>query len=153
MSPSKFAVPSLILLLALGSCASISAGSDIPPRARHFVSENYPQAELVEWAGWGDGYVVSFYDQASGHSTEITFDERGRWTETTIGIDTEALPAVILQYLERQFADYYATAYRLLSPGMERYGLTVDTPTHIYTLIFSPEGRLLEREEEGLDAD
>ena len=144
---------STLLLVCVVSCAAVSPVEGVPERAVRFMEQRFPQAEFVEWTSWEGQHIASFYDAASEQPTEVIFDNRGRWLEITANVENETLPTTILHYLEQNFEEYFATAYRLYYPNEERYGVTVDTRTHIYTLTFNAQGRLLKREEEGLDGD
>lgn len=138
-------------IILYASCASV-AQSDPLQRAKLYFEDAFPSAELPEWAERDKGYVVSFYDLASKRSVEMTFDRRGRWKEMTLSMDADQLEGNITQYLEEHFIDYYATAYELKRRrGQRRFGLVVDTPEVIYTLLFNGDGQLIERYEEGID--
>ncbi|MEM6396494.1 MAG: hypothetical protein AAF741_09115 [Bacteroidota bacterium] len=140
----------LLLFLATGN---ILAAQPIHPRAESTLDERFPNAELVEWAAYETGFTVSFYDPASDRAAKMEFDEKGRWQQTTLDYDTADLSPEILAYVDSNFDQYYSSAYelRIRRKRRTRYGLIVDTPTHIHTLIFREDGRLLESEKEGLD--
>ena len=139
--------------LQLLSCARFSDGAGIPRSALNELQEQYPEAEAVEWTQFDRQYVAGFFDLATSRAVEMTFDNRGRWVQTLVNLDIKDLPDPVTEYLTGEFVDFYATAYLLRFPERSEYGLTVDTPTHIYTLSFDREGQLLERTEETLDAD
>lgn len=142
------------LLIFFTACATVSGddlGEGIPKRAQEHLNASFPQADYIEWSNWENQYTCSFFDAASERPVEVIYDQRGRWQETTIGLEWQEVPAPIKQYVTSSFQQYYATAYSLRSPQSDRFGLTVDTPSRIYTLVFSPEGQLLSREEEGID--
>jgi hypothetical protein len=152
--PSRSAIVLLILAsLQLFACARFSYGDQVPRAAREELQRQYPEAEAVEWTNFDRQYVAGFFDLASGRAIEMSFDARGRWSQTLTNLDLNDLPDSVGEYLGDQFEDYYATAYLLLYPESKEYGLTVDTPTHIYTLSFDAEGNLLARTEETLDGD
>jgi hypothetical protein len=139
--------------ILLASCARFSDGSGVPRAALAELQRQYPEAEAVEWTQYDRQYVAGFFDLAASRAAEMTFDRRGRWMQTLTNLDLQDLPPVVTVYLREEFEDYYATAYLLRFPDRSEYGLTVDTPTHIYTLSFNRAGQLLERTEETLDAD
>ena len=148
----------LILFLVASSsqllaCARLMDGRGVPRAALDELQRQYPEAEAVEWTEFDRQYVAGFYDLASNRAVEMSFDARGRWVQTLTNLDVTDLPDTVARYLSKEFEDYYATAYLLRFPERSEYGLTVDTPTHIYTLSFDREGKLLERTEETLDAD
>ncbi|MGB3548209.1 MAG: PepSY-like domain-containing protein [Saprospiraceae bacterium] len=143
----------LALLLTGNGCATPSLVEEIPDRARRELADRFPLAEAVEWAAYDGEVYASFYDLESRCPVQMTFDRKGRWRETTVGIENTRLPDPITAYLDENFADAYALAYEVRSKSGTNYGLTVDTPTHIYTLTFSKRGKLLERTEESLDGN
>lgn len=125
----------------------------IPSRAEATLLEHFPLAELIEWGALESGYLVSFYDRLSERAVEMEFDRRGRWVQTTLDFDPEQLNPEIQDYVRANFSQYYSIAYevRLRKRRQTRYGLVIDTPTHIYTLLFKSNGDLLESYAEGLD--
>jgi hypothetical protein len=139
--------------IILASCARYADGTGIPRAALTELQQQYPEAEAVEWTQYDRQYVAGFFDLAASRAVEMTFDKRGRWIQTLTNLDLQDLPPEVTTYLREEFRDYYATAYLLRFPDRSEYGLTVDTPTHIYTLSFDRAGQLLERTEETLDAD
>lgn len=152
---SRFLVLSIILCagVSFSYCARFADGTGVPRAALNKLQEQYPEAEAVEWTQFDRQYVAGFFDLASSRAVEMTFDDRGRWIQTLVNLDVNDLPGPVNDYLTSEFEDYYATAYLLRFPERSEYGLTVDTPTHIYTLSFDRAGALLERTEETLDAD
>ncbi len=145
-------IPGTLLALFLSACATIGGSEDgIPKRAAQHLRTEYPGAEFVEWSTWEGELTASFYDPTSDRSVEIVYNQQGRWQEITSGMEWEELPAAIRSYVVQTYDQYYATAYRLQRPRSDQYGLTIDTPSRIYTLVFDQKGTLLSSEEEGID--
>ena len=138
-------------ILSFISCVSAAQPSPLD-RAKSYYISNFPLGEAAEWGRQNEGYVVSFYDRESARPVEMEFDNKGRWRETTMSIETEKLSDDILSYVAERFERSYTTAYVLQRKRkQDQYGLVVDTPTHIYTLLFSKKGELVEQYSEGLD--
>lgn len=136
--------------LLLG-CVS-AAQADPFVRAQSLYQAEFPLAEAEEWTKIEEGYVVSFYDRASERSVEMRFDQKGRWRETTLSLEPEELSLKIKSYVDERFDQYYTTAYELRRRRKQPFfGLVVDTPTHIHTLLFRQNGSLIEQYSEGVD--
>jgi len=132
---------------------TVSAAQPSPfERAKASFLQQFPLGESEEWASLENGYVVSFYDRASSRAVEMEFDHKGRWQETTLSIETDELSEEILAYVDSNFEQHYTTAYELRRRRRKQfYGLVVDTPTHIHTLLFRANGNLVEQYSEGVD--
>ncbi|MEM8586132.1 MAG: hypothetical protein AAGF87_17800 [Bacteroidota bacterium] len=143
----------ILTFFALLASSPVLAAQPIHPKAKATLEEKFPAAEFVEWAAFDEGYCVSFFDPISDRAAKMEFDEKGRWQQTTLDYDTADLSPEIMAYVDANFEQYYSTAYELRTrrKRKSRYGLVIDTPTHIHTLIFREDGRLLEEEMEGLD--
>lgn len=140
-----------MIILASMSCVSAAQPSPLD-RAKSYYIQNFPLGEAAEWGQQSEGYVVSFYDRETARAIEMEFDSKGRWQETTMSIATETLSDEILSYVAERFEQSYTTAYILMRKRKQDfYGLVVDTPTHIHTLLFSKNGELVEQYSEGLD--
>lgn len=139
------------VILSFISCVSAAQPSPLD-RAKSYYTTNFPLGEAAEWGQQNDGYVVSFYDRETARAIEMEFDDKGRWRETTMSIETSTLSEDILSYVAERFERSYTTAYVLMRKRkQDQFGLVVDTPTHIYTLLFSKKGELMEQYSEGLD--
>ncbi|MEL6393799.1 MAG: hypothetical protein AAFO91_10990 [Bacteroidota bacterium] len=144
---------SLLFTFTLLAWSMLVAAQPIHPKAQATLEKEFPEAELVEWAAYDEGYCVSFFDPETDRAAKMEFDSKGRWQQTTLDFDPEDLSPEILSYVDANFDQYYSTAYelRIRRKRRSRFGLIIDTPTHIHTLIFREDGRLLETEMEGLD--
>ena len=143
-----------ILLLGISLLLGCVSAAQTDPflRAQNLYQSEFPLAEAEEWTKFDEGYVVSFYDRASERAVEMRFDHKGRWRETTLSLETENLSQAIQAYVAERFDQYYATAYELRKKRKQPYfGLVVDTPTHIHTLLFRQNGSLIEQYSEGVD--
>lgn len=143
----------LLLLIICSLLGCVSAAQPTPlERAQLVYHQQYPLAEAAEWTEQDGGFTVSFYDRESMRAVEMNFDNKGRWRETTLSLETEQLSDEILHYVDSNFEKYYTTAYELRRKRNRFfYGLVVDTPTHIYTLLFRENGSLVEEYREGID--
>jgi len=138
-------------IVILGSCISAAQPNPLE-RAQAFFRSEFPLGEAEEWTSSDVGYVVSFYDRESQRAVEMEFDGKGRWRETTLSMEPEDLSPAIQQYVDANFEQYYTTAYELRRKRKPSfYGLVVDTPTHIHTLLFRQNGSLIEQYSEGVD--
>ncbi|MCB0596378.1 MAG: PepSY-like domain-containing protein [Lewinellaceae bacterium] len=121
----------------------------VPEESKKGFAKKYPDAESARWKSAKDGvYSVEF--QHDGQKTTADFDSKGNWVQSEIKVGKEDLPAAVKQTIEKQYADFELDwAKKLSTPKMPViYRVALDQEGYTERVNFSPDGKVLEKEEE-----
>ena len=130
-------------------CGTATGQFKVPEAAKAGFGKKYPEAEFPKWKSAKDGvYFVDF--KADGEGVRAGFDEAGKWVNAEVKIDKESLPAAVQKVLERDYANFEVDwVKKLSSPAVPvAYRVALDQEGYTVRVNFSPEGKVLEKEEE-----
>ncbi len=138
----------LILVLVLFSGAAFGQFK-VPEASKAGLAKKYPKAEAVKWKSAKDGIYTADLT-ADGQKTTAEFDGDGNWVKSEIKIGEEDLPAAVKQAIEKQYADFELDwVKKLSSPQVPvSYRVALDQEGYTARVNFSPEGKVLDKEEE-----
>lgn len=120
-----------------------------PEATKEGFAKKYPKAGSVKWKSAKDGiYTVDF----SQDSEKITasFDSSGGWVQSEVKIGEEGLPAGVKQAIKKDYSDFEVDwVKKLSSPNIPVvYRVALDQDGYTVRVNFSPEGKVLDKEEE-----
>lgn len=140
---------SLSLFILVLFAGTLFGQFKVPEASKQGFAKKYPKAESAKWKSASDGiYTVDFSD--SGQRTSADFDAKGNWVQSEIKMDKSSLPAAVSQTIAKQYSDFEIDWVKQLS-SPERpvaYRVALDQEGYTVRINFSPEGKVLEKEEE-----
>ncbi|MCB0613025.1 MAG: PepSY-like domain-containing protein [Lewinellaceae bacterium] len=140
---------SFLLLSLILFSGALFGQFKVPEASKKGFSDKFPKAEEAKWKSAKEGvYSVAF--KQDGQKTTADFDSKGNWVQSEIKIDKEGLPAAVSQAIASQYADFEIDwVKKLSSPDIPvAYRVALDQEGYTVRVNFSPEGKVLEKEEE-----
>ena len=140
---------SLLLFVLVLFSGTLFGQFKVPEDAKKGLAKKYPNAESVKWKSAKDGVYTADLT-TEGQKTTAGFDSKGNWVQSEIKIDKEDLPAAVSQTVAKQYADFEVDwVKKLSSPEIPvAYRVAFDQEGYTVRVNFSPEGKVLEKEEE-----
>ena len=100
----------LILLIAVvfmisSSYAQVLTLSEVPANVSKVFVKSHPKVTTVEWAKAGDNFKANYVVDSTDRS--VTYNAKGKITETEKQISVAALPTLAIKYVNENFKDGY----------------------------------------------
>lgn len=143
--------PLLIIGVFIGtiSCAQ----TNVPTVVKDAFSNNFPDAQSVEWEAEDGEYEAEFV--LDGKKMQASFNASGAWLETETAIKKSALPAVVQQAIANGFAGFSIQEVEQLSTPewSNAYEVELKKGKETVEVVFSDTGKVLHKETEDDDGE
>lgn len=128
--------------IAIGGCTS-AHNVQVPADVQTRFASQYPGVTVKHWAKEGNNYEAKYMD-GSVRKT-VVLDPSGQVVQTETRIETSALPASVMTYINANYGGAKVHASSITSAsGVQTYEVNVkDTD-----LIFDKDGNFLSKEED-----
>jgi predicted small lipoprotein YifL len=148
----------LVIVFSTTTFPACGQKTDVPSNVKNAFEQKVSNAKDVEWEYdiedklWEVEYEIG--------KTEITsaFDENGKWVETENEIKFSELPEAVKATLKADFSDYEVEEVEYVeTPDGKFYEVEVelekDKKEIEFELLFSPDGKVVKKEQEKDDED
>ncbi len=117
-----------------------------------FLAKRFPNAQEVYWDTLEKGYLATFYD--GRYDYKAIFDSLGRFQQTTMLIELEALPAPINRFLKEKYKNAEIAIVQLVdNDKLKTYHIELQLATDYFNLDFDASGKLLKEMKVPLSID
>lgn len=117
---------------------------EVPQPVKIAFEKKYPTVKSVNWEKEGDGYEASFDLQKE--EVSALFDSTGKVKEVETEIETKNLPAAVKNSLSKDYAGYQIKeAAKIIAENVTTYEAEVKRGKQSFDLVFSEDGRLLNK--------
>jgi hypothetical protein len=117
-----------------------------------FLAKRFPNAQEVFWDTLENGYSATFYDGKYDYKAQ--FDNTGRFQNTTMLIELDALPAPINQFLKEKYKNAEIAIVQLVdNDASKTYHIELQAAADYFILDFDESGKLLKEMKDPLSSD
>ena len=117
-----------------------------------FLAKRFPNAQEVFWDTLDNGYSATFYDGRYDYKAQ--FDNTGRFQNTTMLIELDALPAPVTQFLKEKYKNAEIAIVQLVDNDANKtYHIELQSEANYFNLDFDASGKLLKETKDPLSND
>jgi hypothetical protein len=117
-----------------------------------FLAQRFPNAQEVFWDTLENGYSATFYDGRYDYKAQ--FDSTGRFQNTTMLIELDALPAPVNQFLKEKYKNAEIAIVQLVDNDTNKtYHIELQAAADYFILDFDTSGKLLKEMKDPLSND
>ncbi len=131
-------------LVACQSDAQKVSEKDVPEMVKGALTKSFGVTK-AKWDKEDNNYEANFKN--NGKETSVVFDEAGAILEIEVEIKKSELPAVIMEVIKKEYADYkIEEVAKMEASGVTTYEVEVEKGEEAFDLIFDSTGKLLKKE-------
>ena len=141
----------LILMTGLTYAQKLKE-SDVPAAVKESFTKRFPKAKGVEWSKEGTTEFEAEFKN-SGMEQSVNFDQGGKWLGTETEIKKSELPPAVQATIAKDFAGYKIEEAEKAETADKGtfYEVQLEKGDMNYEVQFSPDGRVLKKEEKKED--
>jgi hypothetical protein len=150
----------LVVILAFAFCKNTNApkqntASSVVVESspmQIFLATRFPNAQEVFWDTLENGYSATFYDGRYDYKAQ--FDSTGRFQNTTMLIELDALPELVNQFLKGKYKNAEIAIVQLVDNDTNKtYHIELQAAADYFILDFDTSGKLLKEMKDPLSND
>ena len=135
----------LVVAIVLFAVNIFAQEAKVPANVKTKFQALYPSAEEVKWDVEENYFEVTF-ESEDDVDMSLLFDEKGNIVEIETEIETEDLPVIIKNRIEKDFADWdLEEAAKISSNGKTTYEAELEKGEKKMDAIFFPDGKLVKK--------
>ena len=117
----------------------------VPQALKASFAKDYPSIKSVKWDVEDGDYEVSF--KLNGVDASVTYDKSGHKKDVEVAIKTAELPAVILEYIKKNYATYKLIEAATITNDKKEltYEAEVGKNGKTWDLLFDTNGKFLKQ--------
>ncbi|MCX6230327.1 MAG: PepSY-like domain-containing protein [Bacteroidetes bacterium] len=133
------------LFISVLAFSQESATTKVPATVEKAFKAKFPAIPKVKWEKEANTYEAEFMQ--NNVETSAVFSQDGKWVETEVKIDFNALPVAVQQEITNRFSDYKKNEFNKIthvSKGVY-YEVEIEQGKDKYDIMFDKNGKIIER--------